>query len=312
MKILVVGEINPDLILHGYDSFPALGREVLVNDSSLVLGGASAICACALATLGNDVVFFGKVGCDSWGDFCLQFMQSRGVDISRIIRDPALKTGITVSITGPADRALVTHLGAIAALAEDDVPDGIFEGFEHMHVSTYFMQRGLRPGCARLFERASHVGLTCSLDPGCDPSGDWDSGILEALHYVDVFFPNEVELAGITGLPDPQAALHRLVNSHTLTIAKLGAAGCMALDGGRLVRVPPMPVTPLDTTGAGDSFDAGFLHFWLRKRPLEDALSFGATYGALSTLGLGGAGYHVSYQQAEAAWLRFQREANSS
>ncbi len=310
MKVLVVGELNPDLILHGYESFPALGKEVLVNDSSLVLGSASAICACALATLGDDVAFFGKVGCDSWGDFCLQFMQSKGVDTSRIIRDPALKTGITVSITGPADRALVTHLGAIAALTVDDVPHSIFEGFEHLHVSTYFMQQALRPGCARLFERASHAGLTCSLDPGCDPSGNWDGGILETLRHVDVFLPNEVELFGITGLSDPEAALRRLVNSHTLTIAKLGAAGCMALDGGRLVNVPAMPVEPLDTTGAGDSFDAGFLHLWLRKKPLEDALSFGTTYGALSTLGLGGTGHQMSYEQAEAAWLRYLREAD--
>jgi sugar/nucleoside kinase (ribokinase family) len=310
MKMLFIGEINPDLILQGYESFPALGREVLVQDSSLVLGSASAICASAAATLGNQVAFFGKVGCDVWGDFSLQRMQSVGVDTSPVIRDPTLKTGITVSISGARDRALVTHLGAIAALTEADVQDDLFHGFAHLHLSTYFMQQGLRPGVALLLNRATRAGLTCSLDPGCDPAGKWDDGIREAIRNTDVFFPNEVELAGITGIPDPEEALRSLANSRTLIVAKLGAAGCMTIMGGRVIEVPPMPVEPIDTTGAGDSFDAAFLHFWLRRRPLEEALQFGAVYGALSTLGLGGTGHHVPYEQAEAAWLRHFRKVN--
>jgi sugar/nucleoside kinase (ribokinase family) len=105
---------------------------------------------------------------------------------------------------------------------------------------------------------------------------------------VDVFLPNETELAAITRNPDREAALRSLENGRTLTIAKLGADGCLALSNGSLVSIPAFPVISLDTTGAGDSFNAGFLHAWLRSEELAGALRFAAACGALSTLQSGG------------------------
>jgi sugar/nucleoside kinase (ribokinase family) len=303
----VAGEINVDLIMQGYRTFPELGREVLVEDSLLTLGSASAICAVGLARLGEQVAFAGKAGLDTWGDFCLAAMAARGVDVKRVMRRPDLKTGITVSITGPADRALVTHLGAIGALTPEDLPDSIFEGFHHLHVSSFFMQEKLRPGCAALFARARARGLTTSLDPGCDPAGRWGSDLLDAVREADLFFPNEVELRGATGVDDPVEALRNLENGRTLVVAKLGPHGAMALRSGVPVRVPAPRVQPVDTTGAGDSFNAGFLHGWLAGAPLEDALRFGAVCGALSTLGAGGTGSQPDCRRAEEflqAWLK--------
>jgi sugar/nucleoside kinase (ribokinase family) len=299
-KVLVAGEINVDLILQGYHDFPTPGKEVLVDDFSMVLGSASAICAMGLARLGSPVAFLGKIGDDPWGHFCLDTMTGRSIDVSRVIRDPALKTGVTVAITSPRDRALVSFLGAIAALTREDVTEGALSGFAHLHVSSYYLQTGLRAGVRDLFAAAHRAGLTTSLDPGFDPSETWDGGIRETLKHTDVFFPNEVELRGLSHLEDPQAAVRALENGHTRIVAKLGAAGAITFEGERLVEVPAFPVNPIDTTGAGDSFDAGFLHAWLAGEDVAACLRLGAACGAFSTLGAGGTARQPTLAEAEA------------
>ena len=299
-RVLVAGELNVDIILQGYRAFPEPGKEVLVDDFVMVLGSASAICAMGLARLGNPVSFLGKVGDDPWGAYCLEALTGRGIDISRVVRDPAIKTGVTVAITSPRDRALVSFLGSINALTPEDLPSEVFAGFDHLHISSFFLQDRLGPGCARVFARARQAGLTTSLDPGFDPSEGWDSGLRQALEHVDVFFPNEVELRGLSGCDDPSEALKRLGNGRTLVVAKLGADGAMALDEGRPIHVPVFKVSPLDTTGAGDSFNSGFLHAWLRAAPLRDCLRLGAACGALSTQGLGGTARQPTLEEAEA------------
>ena len=157
--ILVAGEINADLICQGYSEFPKPGREILVDQFSMTLGSASAICAAGLARLGSPTAFVGKVGADLWGDYCVAYLERLGVAVSRVMKDPALQTGITISVSSEADRALITYLGAIRALREEDIPDAMLAEFRHLHVSSYFLQEGLRPGLARLFGRATALGL---------------------------------------------------------------------------------------------------------------------------------------------------------
>ena len=288
MRILIAGELNMDLVLQNYHSFPTVGTEVLVDDVTLTLGSSSAICAAGLARLGNDVTFAGRVGADSWGGMCLERLRAFGIDTSRVIVDPAVKTGLTVSITSPRDRALVTYLGSIAASVPADFPDGGFAGFDHLHAASFFLQKGLRAGLKGVLAAAQRHGLTTSLDPGFDPEETWGRDLLDVLNGVDLFLPNESELEGTTGVRDPEPALRSLDNRRTLTVVKLGSDGCAALVEGHLIQAPAFQVKTVDTTGAGDSFNAGFLHAWLRKRPLREAMIFGAACGALSTLGSGG------------------------
>jgi sugar/nucleoside kinase (ribokinase family) len=299
-KVLCAGEINVDLVLQGYSEFPVPGKEVLVEDFAMVLGSATAIMAMGLARLGTPVAFVGRVGDDVWGRYCLGDMAGRGIDLSRVIKGGGLKTGVTVSITSPTDRALVTYLGAINALTGADVPDAAMSGLDHLHVSSFFFQEGLRPDLPGLFARARRAGLTTSLDTGFDPSGRWDGGLREMLRETDVFFPNEVELRALTGREDPADGLRELENGRTLVVAKLGRSGAMALAGTEVVHVPAYPAETVDTTGAGDSFNAGFLHRWLAGAPLVDCLRLGAACGALSTRGLGGTASQPTLDEAEA------------
>lgn len=304
MKVVVIGELNPDLILQNYSGFPELGKEVVVEDCVLTMGSATAICAMGLAKLGNQVRFVTKVGPDTYGDFCTEILKKAGIDVDYIEHDPATKTGITVSVSSSKDRALVTYLGAMGVFDGSGVTPEVFEGYDHLHMSSYFLQAGLRPHFAALLRQARSQGLTTSVDPGFDPSETWGTDLRETLKEADVFFPNEVELRGVTGEADEENAVRSLANGRTLTVAKLGSRGCMTAVDGRILKQGPFPVKPVDTTGAGDTFNAGFLHAWLRHQPVEQCLRFGAACGALSTLASGGTGNQPTETQA----MEFLRE----
>jgi sugar/nucleoside kinase (ribokinase family) len=260
----------------------------MVKDLELTLGSSSAICAVGLARLGNPVVFVANVGADVYGDFCVGVLERERVDVSLVRRRADLKTGITVSVTSPADRALITYLGAIASLTPEDVPVTDFASCGHFHVSSYFLQDGLRGGLRAVFAAARRAGLTTSLDTGWDPREEWSRDLIPILEEVDVFLPNETELQAITGCTDVMRGIEALDNGHTLVVGKLGADGCIARDQGKWIRVGAYPIQVVDTTGAGDSFVAGFLHAWLRRRTIDETLRFATACGALSTRGLGG------------------------
>src|SRR5262249_15302112 len=188
----------------------------------------------------------------------------------------------------------------IAALREADVPRELWRSANHVHVSSYYLQEALRPGVARLFREAKAAGLTTSLDPGFDPSERWEPDLRETLAHVDVFFPNEVELRALSGTDDPEEAVRRLQKGKTKIIAKLGAQGALAIQGDdrRAVLAAASKVAVTDTTGAGDSFNAGFLHAWLGGATLADCLRLGVACGSLSTRGLGGTATQPDLEEA--------------
>lgn len=289
-QVLVVGEINVDVILHGFDTFPELGREVLAEKCVMTLGSASAITAVGLAKLGTPVAFVSKIGTDTWGDYCCEVMAEAGVDVSRVARDASLQTGVTVSISSASDRALVTFPGSIEALTSADVPNELFGGFQHLHVSSFFLQSNFSSGLRDVFRRARARGLSVSLDPGFDPTERWGPGLRDALTEVDVFLPNEVELRGVSGQTASEEALRALANGRTLVVAKLGRNGCLArhAEDEETLHVGAVEIDAVDTTGAGDSFNAGFLYGWLKDQPLRDCLQYGSACGALATRALGG------------------------
>ncbi len=175
MRVLVAGELNPDLVLASLTGAPRPGREVVARDCALRLGSSSAICAAGLAALGNEVAFLGIVGDDMFGRFCIEQLSTAGVDVALVRADPTLRTGVTVSISG-RDRALVTYPGAMEQWRAEEATDGLLARFCHLHVSAYFLQRELRACLPDLFRRARSLGLSTSLDPGHDPFEEWGGG----------------------------------------------------------------------------------------------------------------------------------------
>jgi sugar/nucleoside kinase (ribokinase family) len=258
------------------------------------------ICAMGLARLGEPVLFAGVAGQDDWGRYCVAALREAGIDVEAVQLRPGLHTGLTVALSAAHDRALVTYPGAIAALRAQDIPDALLARAGHLHVSSYYLQDALRPGLDGLFARARSLGLSTSLDPGFDPREAWGEAWAELLPQVDVFLPNATEACAISGRSSPEAALEALANGHTRTVIKRGGEGCLTLDDdGRLLALPAFAVDALDSTGAGDSFDAGFLHAWRRNLPLRDCLRWGMACGALSTRGIGGTATQADVAEAE-------------
>ena len=299
--LLVVGEVNPDVIVADRDPRPAFGQaERIVGDIRMAIGSSSVITACGAARLGLRVAFVGVVGDDLFGRFMLDSMRERGLDVSAVRVADDVHTGASVVLTDGRDRAILTTRGTIGAVTADDVPPDLLGGARHLHIGSWFLQDGLRPGAGGLLEGAREAGLTTSLDPNWDPSGDWDGGLLDALPFLDLVFPNEAEVTRIARIDDPEAAAIALAQKARpdtragsghglLVVVKRGAEGAfVATADGVIARVGAYPVAPLDTTGAGDSFDAGFLAAWLGAAAPLDALRAGAVAGALSTKALGG------------------------
>jgi sugar/nucleoside kinase (ribokinase family) len=286
--LVVIGELNVDLLLYGEDIVPTFGQvEKLVDDAVLTVGSSSAIFAHQAARLGLRVAFFGKVGRDAFGEFMVDRLRKVGVETSTIIVDSEVKTGITVHLIRGTDRAMLTHLGSISALRPDEVDEALLANTRHVHLGSYFLQEGVQPGLPAIFARAREVKATTSLDPGWDPKERWASGFREALAHTDVFLPNEQELLALTGETTLKAALEDLAEVPTVVV-KRGASGAEARRAGSTVRCSPPRMNAVDTTGAGDSFDAGFLFGVLKGYDLEQALEIGCLCGALSTRSTGG------------------------
>ncbi len=295
--VLVAGEINPDLILSG-DVTPEFGQvEKLVADAALTVGSSSAIFACGAARLGLNVAFIGLCGDDVFGQFMLAEMQRRGVDVSPVIVRPDGQTGFSVIINRGEDRAILTYPGLISALRAADIPGDLLARSRHLHVASYFLQTALQPDLPALFRRAHSLGLSTSLDPNYDPSERW-AGFDELLPLTDIFLPNQQEALSLTRTTAIADAARKLARQTGVAAIKLGAAGALAAQGDALVRASSIPVQVVDTVGAGDSFDAGFIYGHLHDWPLDKTLRLAAVCGALSTRQPGGVAAQPDIEEA--------------
>jgi sugar/nucleoside kinase (ribokinase family) len=298
--ILVVGEINVDLVLTG-DVRPAFGQaEKLVDDAKLTLGSSGVIFACGAARLGLRVAFSGVVGHDLFGTFMLEGLQARGIDTEGVVVDPELRTGLSIILSRPQDRAILTYVGAINRLRAGQVRPGVLRRARHVHVSSYYLQDALRPGLPALFKQAHDVGLTTSLDTNWDPAEKWNGAVEDALAGTDVFLPNGKEACAISGSSSVESALEYLASRVPTVAIKLGEKGAIAQRGGERVACPAFPVAVKDTTGAGDSFDAGFFFGLLSGASLEGALRMGCACGALSTRAPGGTNAQPDFDEVQA------------
>jgi sugar/nucleoside kinase (ribokinase family) len=264
-----------------------LGGEVLAREMRMVLGSASAIFASGIARLGHPVGFISKTGDDDFGRFCREALHKSGVPIANLLLSQR-PTGATVVLSTREDRALVTHLGAIADLGYDDLPPNPFRGYKHLHLTSYFLQERLRSAFPRLMREAKAAGLSVSFDPNSDPAQAWSKEIWEVMRIPDVVFMNEAEAQALTGSTPMVEALAVLAERTTCTVVKQGSQGATVVRGMERMHAGTFRVNAVDTTGAGDSFAAGFVHGLLAKRSLRECLLLANGTGALSTTGVGG------------------------
>ena len=302
LDLIVIGEINPDLILRGPELIPAFGQvEQTVDDATLTIGSSSVIMACGAARLGLRTAFVGLVGDDQLGCFMLDAMQRRKVDVSACVRDRAYKTGLSVILSQPQDRAILSYLGATAALSMKHIDPVMLRRARHLHVGSYFLLEALQSDLPALYAQAHDMGLSTSLDTNWDPLGEWDSGLARVLRECDVFLPNKAEAQLISRRQDLREAMELLSSQVPVLVVKLGAEGARARQGKETVYAPSLKVSVVDTTGAGDSFDAGFLYGYVNGWCLREALQLGCACGSLSTRAPGGTEGQPTLAQARDA-----------
>src|SRR6185437_7208413 len=288
-NVAIAGELNLDLILYGLpDDLPS-ERELLASAFEMTLGSSSAILAHNLAALGLSVAFAGKVGADSFGQIALRYLDAQGVDVSHVVeaRD-GTATGVTVLLPHKAGRRILTYPGTIASLTVECLDIEFLASARHFHMSSLFLQTGLHCGLPKLITDQKSRGLTISLDTNDDPSGRWDGVLHEVLPLVDILLPNRDELCSISGRATVAEALDALSPIVPMIAVKCGSDGALVQYDGRRTPIPPVAVEALDSIGAGDSFNAGFLAAWLSGHSPEDSARAGNISGALSTTQPGG------------------------
>jgi len=287
--VTIAGEINLDLILYGLPEQMPVERELLATGFQVTLGSSSAIVAHNLASLGLKVGFATRVGSDELGKLALERLAESGVDLSEVqFSTGPLGTGVTVLLPHGNERHILTYLGTMAEMATDDLPMEYLTASRHFHLSSLYLQRALQPGLAGLLRQLKLAGLTISLDTNDDPDNMWGGILDEILDLVDILLPSEGELIRMAGASTLEQALEIVGRRVPTIVVKCGSKGALVQNKAIRQRVPGVSVVPVDTIGAGDSFNAGFLSAYLRGASLIEAARIGNITGALSTLASGG------------------------
>ncbi|WP_245632432.1 carbohydrate kinase family protein [Edaphobacter aggregans] len=287
--VTIAGEINLDLILYGLPERMPLERELLASGFRVTLGSSSAIVAHNLASLGMRVGFVTRVGTDDFGKFALARLAESGVDLSETQSDRgSTGTGVTILLPHGKERHILTYLGTMAEMGAEDLPVEYLASSRHFHLSSLFLQRALHPGLPKLLATLKRAGLTISLDTNDDPEDQWGGIFHEVLGLIDILLPSEAELMHMAGVSTLEEALDIIGQRVPLIVVKCGSRGAMVQDRGMRQLVAGVSVVPVDTIGAGDSFNAGFLSAYLRGASPVEAARMGNITGALSTLASGG------------------------
>jgi sugar/nucleoside kinase (ribokinase family) len=289
IEVCVVGELNLDLILYGLPKDMVLDREHLASGLALTLGSSSAIFAHNLSALGTQVGFISKIGADPLGKIAAERLSAAGVDISRIKQGTSkTSTGLTVVLPHPQHRYILTYPGTMFEMQSSDIEMEYVRRARHLHLSSFFLHRALRPRILDLFRQAKSAGLTTSLDTNDDPEDKWGQDLIEVLKYVDIFFPNDREAKKIAHTADLSEALNFLAGLCKVVVVKRGSGAAICRSGDEQCSLAPPTVKVLDDVGAGDTFDAGFIHLHLLGAKLEDCLAFANITAAYSVTKEGG------------------------
>jgi sugar/nucleoside kinase (ribokinase family) len=295
-KALFVGEINVDVMMGGMETPPIVDREVPCQTYDVVMGGSTMISACTYAGLGGETHFAGMAGNDEYGQFMLRGMRDFGFNTDLVEYSKDVRTGVTVNMISGNTRTQATYPGTIAEYGGAGLTEAALRGLDHIHFAGVYLETNLQPRIESVLETARRLGMTSSLDPQWDSTERWEY-MDRWLPLVSFLFVNSDEAISMTKTSSPEDALRALASRTACPLVKLGRDGALVLAEGKVVQVKGKVVQPVDTTGAGDTFDAGFLYATLdRKMPLLEAVRFANAAAARSCLFVGGVNARSTYQ----------------
>lgn len=274
--VVVVGSYFCDMVFTGLADFPQLGRDIFSRNLEVVPGGSYYVVA-TLHRLGVKVGWLGHVGTDVFSRFVMEAVEAEGIDTGLLQRHDGPVRRVAASFSFEHERGFISYV--------DDLDETIaLERIEQanprcvvLHGMHYWTQM------ADLNQTKNRKDFAVLLDCQDTPLTLDSPGLADALRQVDIFAPNEAEACHLTGEETVEGALTRLAEMVPLVVIKCGSQGSMTQQDAKIIRVPALNIRPVDTTGAGDCFDAGFLYGYLRDEPVEQCLRYANITGGLST-----------------------------
>ena len=289
MDVTSIGDINVDIITSCIDNLPKRDSQIAIDNISMDGGGCAANFAAETSLLGLKTRFIGKIGEDLLADFLMQNFGDVDVKASK-----GTKTGVTIAITfRDESRSFITYPGSNGELTIKDIDFNSIGG-RYLHLTSLFLQ-GLGEDSIELLDYAHSKGMITSLDTGWCPAG-WDinsrKSVKKVLGEIDIFFPNLDESRGITRLEHEEEICDALLNLGPEIIGlKMGSKGSYIATTQRKIFVPAFRVKVVDSTGAGDVWDAAFIFGHFGGWDIEKIGRFANAAGALSTTGVGRSNY---------------------
>ncbi len=293
-EIVTIADLCVDLLFVG-EVKPIYGQvEQFVNDYTVELGGSTAIFSSQFTKLGGQIKLIGKVGEDVFGNYLVERLRGLNIPPAYVIKSTSEKTAVGLGLAYHSDRAMLTYLGALSEMSPDELlVTGLFDHPQHVHITSYYLLAHLQDFWKEQVPLLKGKGTTISLDTNWSPFGDWHA-VHAILPFIDVFIPNEQEALHISGQSSVLEAGKWLSNFCALTVIKCGGDGAIAFGKDQKVTSFEVPaylkqdLKIVDTTGAGDNFDAGFLKAWLSGNKLEDCVRDGMICGTMSLKQVGG------------------------
>jgi sugar/nucleoside kinase (ribokinase family) len=281
--LLVAGRPTVDLMFSRLHEWPALGRDV-ESDGFGVCAGTSFNTPAAANRLGLRVAYVATIGDDRWSRMIGEEFAREGLPTDYLEVEDRPLPAVSVALNLDEDRGFVTHWGA------DGDYDGRLRG-RARDVAKSVAARHLHAYVdedADLELTARDRGMTISLDSWGGPGWSSRRSLRELLAHADVLFANEAEVAAMTGEDESERGLERLAAECSCVVMKRGRLGAVGLANGRMAAAAADPIEVVDSTGAGDSFNAGFLVGWLSGLGLEPSLTLGVICGSRAAGDYGG------------------------
>ena len=295
---LVIGDLNIDLVFSRSNKEPRLGGEILFKDYVLTIGGSGGIFASILSKLGGVNTFIiSKIGNDKFGNFLIEELKKFNVNTDLIVLEKNGKTGITVSLSFKKDKYQFSSLDIFNNLKIKELKVIEIENLNHVHFASYYVMKSLKDYYIEIITsiKNKYNDVTFSLDTNDDPESLWGNEIYKIFPYIDILFLNLKEARNITRKNNYKDIIEEL-NKHIKTVViKLGAEGFVSKSIEGFYSAKAIDNISVDSTGAGDNFDAGFIYSYLKKLSIEKCLNIANLCGSKSVEYIGGIGKDKKY-----------------
>lgn len=283
--IVVVGDAGLDVVARHDQPLPHGGdARARIRFTG---GGAGANTALWLRSLGADTTLVARIGDDSGGRLIRAELEAAGIRCAFATDPEAATCCVVVLVDGSGQRSMLADRGANKRFAPEDVTPEALAGASHLHLSGYvLLDPSSRPAGLAALAAAKEAGLSTSVDPQAAAHIHDPAAFLADIHGTDLLMPNTEELVALTGSTDPRSAIG-LLGTVGAVVVTAGLDGACWVDRDGVTTVPAIEAECVDSTGAGDAFDAGVLTAWLAGKSTVDTLRAGTRLGALAVGRLG-------------------------